>query len=93
MSSLPTPGPLDVPRRSLGIRVRKVEDGLMLGFRDQALLLSDSAELIYRSVDGRRTVAGVAAVVAATYGVDEAEALTDVTQFLVDLADNRVFTW
>ncbi|MEV6328824.1 PqqD family protein [Streptomyces sp. NPDC051909] len=93
MSAAPSLGPLDVPRRSLGIRIRRVEDGLMIGFRDQALLLSGPAELIYRSVDGRRTVAEVAAVIALEYGIDQAEAVTDVTEFVVDLADNGVFAW
>ncbi|MBT2363968.1 PqqD family protein [Streptomyces sp. ISL-10] len=65
----------------------------MLGFRDEALLLSDSAEFIYRSVDGHRTVADIADEVAAEYGIDRAETLGDVTEFLVDLAANGVFTW
>ncbi|GAA3784315.1 PqqD family protein [Streptomyces phyllanthi] len=85
-------GPSDVPRRSLGFRVRRVESGLVIGFKDQALELSDSAELIYRCMDGRRTVADVAAVVAAEYGIEEAQALADVAEFIDELAAHGIVT-
>ncbi|MGW1167384.1 PqqD family protein [Streptomyces sp. NPDC002550] len=93
MSALPSPGPFDVPRRTLGIRIRRVADGLLLGFRDQALLLSGPAELIYRLADGSRTVTAVAEAVATEYGIDQAEALVDVVEFLADQDDNGIFTW
>ncbi|MFJ5631832.1 PqqD family protein [Streptomyces goshikiensis] len=82
-----------MPHRSLGIRIRRVKEGLVLGFRDEALLLSDSAEFIYRSADGHRSVADIAAEVAAEYGIDHSEALDDVTELLVDLAANGIFEW
>ncbi|MFG3025005.1 PqqD family protein [Streptomyces sp. NPDC048254] len=85
-------GPSDVPRRSLGFRVRRVGSGLVIGFKDQALELSGSAELIYRCVDGHRTVEDVAAVVAAEYGIKEAQALADAAEFIGELAALGILT-
>ncbi|MEW2619299.1 PqqD family protein [Streptomyces sp. NPDC048106] len=93
MSALPGPGPLDVPRRTLGIRIRRVPDGLLLGYRDQAVLLSGPAELIYRLADGDRTVADIADGVAGEYGIDAAEALADVVEFLADQGGSGTLQW
>ena len=93
MSGLPGPGPLDVPRRPLGIRIRRVPDGLLLGYRDQAMLLDGPAELIYRLADGARTVTDIADGVAEEYGIDRAEALADVMEFLGDHDDSGIFQW
>ncbi|GLX47546.1 hypothetical protein Shyhy01_04960 [Streptomyces hygroscopicus subsp. hygroscopicus] len=87
------PGPLDVPRRTLGIRIRRVADGLLLGYRDQAVLLSGAAELIYRLADGDRTVTDIAEGLAEEYGIDPAEALPDVVEFLMDQDDSGIFQW
>ncbi|MEU3420799.1 PqqD family protein [Streptomyces murinus] len=93
MSGLPGPGPLDVPRRTLGIRIRRVPDGLLLGYRDRAMLLEGPAELIYRLADGARMVTDIADGVAEEYGIDRAEALADVLEFLGDHDDSGIFQW
>jgi hypothetical protein len=82
-----------VPRRALGIRIRRVNGDFLIGAEDKALLLTDVARLVFASLDGRRSIADVASVVAGEYGVDEEEALNDVREFLDDLTDKDVVVW
>ncbi|WP_266389032.1 PqqD family protein [Streptomyces canus] len=89
----PTIAPRDVPRRVLGIRVRRSGEDLLLGFADQALLLDGSAALVYANVDGTRSVGDVSRVLVDQYGIDEEEALADVTAFLADLSAKNVIEW
>lgn len=59
----------------------------------QALRLDGSAALVYASVDGTRGVADVARVLVEQYGIDEEEALADMTEFLADLTARNVIEW
>lgn len=93
MSGLPVVGPTDTPRRVLGIRIRRIDGQLTVGVEDRALLLTDSAELIFMSLDGRRTVADVAGLLSAEYGVEAEEALADVAEFLGELRDQDIVSW
>jgi hypothetical protein len=93
MSGVTAVGPTDVPRRCLGIRIRRIEGTLVVGVEDRALELSDSAELIFTSLDGRRTVADVAGLLAAEYGIEAEEALVDVAEFLTDLRAMDIVSW
>ncbi|WP_406731358.1 PqqD family protein [Streptomyces sp. NBC_01794] len=81
------------PQRTLGVRIRRVKGDVLIGEEDKALLLSGPAELIYSSLDGRRTTADIARIIAAEFGVDEKEALADVGEFLDDLAGNGLIEW
>lgn len=85
--------PTDVPYRTLGIRIRRVKGNLVLGVQDEALLLEDTAMLIYTSVDGRRTVADVASLLTAEYGIGSEEALSDVREFLADMSARGIIAW
>lgn len=93
MSGVTAVGPTDVPRRRLGIRIRRIEGALVVGVEDRALQLSDSAELIFTSLDGRRTVADVAGLLAAEYGIEAEEALPDVVEFLTELHTKDIVSW
>lgn len=93
MNDAPIPGQDAVPRRALGIRIRKVNGDFVIGHRNQALLLSDVAGFIFTALDGRRTVTDVARLVAREYAVAEGQALTDVREFLDDLADKEIVEW
>ncbi|MBK3643153.1 MULTISPECIES: PqqD family protein [Streptomyces] len=93
MTDAPAIAPGDVPRRVLGIRVRRSGEDLLLGWADQALRLDGSAALVYASVDGTRGVGDVARVLVEQYGIDEEEALADVTEFLADLTARNVIEW
>lgn len=93
MSGVTAVGPTDVPRRRLGIRIRRIEGNLVVGVEDRALQLSDSAELIFTSLDGRRTVADVAGLLAAEYGIEAEEALPDVVEFVTELHTKDIVSW
>lgn len=82
-----------VPRRSLGVRIRRVKGDFLIGDEDSALLLSGPAQLIYSSLDGRRSIADIARMIAEEYGVDEEEALADAREFLDDLAGKGLVEW
>ncbi|MFF0745858.1 PqqD family protein [Streptomyces sp. NPDC004111] len=83
----------DVPRRTLGVPVRRVSGELVLGVQDEALELSGTARVIYESVDGRRTVAEVVDTVAAVFGAAAHEVFDDVAGFLDELAAQAVVEW
>ncbi|WP_326615204.1 PqqD family protein (plasmid) [Streptomyces scopuliridis] len=82
-----------VPRRVLGIRIRRMKDDFLIGDEDRALLIEDVAAFIFASLDGRRSTLKVAQLVAQEYGVDEEQALADVVEFLGDLTDQGIVEW
>ena len=84
---------LRVPRRALGIRIRRVHGDLVLGVDDDAVELTDVAKLIYESADGQNRVDDIAGIVAAAYDADLAEVTADVSEFLDDLANRGVVEW
>ncbi|WP_327749789.1 PqqD family protein [Streptomyces europaeiscabiei] len=93
MSDAALRSPDAVPRRALGIRIRRVNGDFLIGEEDRALLLTDVARLIFASLDGRRSISDVAHLVANEYAVDEDEALQDVREFLDDLTDKGIVAW
>ena len=84
---------LRVPRRALGVRVRRVSGDLVIGIDADALELTDVGKLIYESADGRNRVADIVAIVVARYDADPAEVSADVREFLDDLAGRGVVEW
>lgn len=82
-----------VPRRRLGVRVRRVSGSLVVGLEAEALELTDVAKLIYESADGRNRVADIVDIVAATYEAEPAEVSADVDEFLDELTDRGVVEW
>ncbi|MBJ7901752.1 PqqD family protein [Streptomyces sp. DSM 110735] len=84
---------LRVPRRALGVRVRRVAGDLVIGIDADALELTDVAKLIYESADGLNRVADIVGIVAAAYDADPAEVSADVSEFLDDLVGRGVVEW
>jgi hypothetical protein len=84
---------LRVPRRALGIKVRRVAGDLVLGIDADGMQLADVAKLIYESADGRNSVTDIAGIVAAEYGAEPAEVSGDVSEFLDELAARGVVEW
>ncbi|MFI1227187.1 MULTISPECIES: PqqD family protein [unclassified Streptomyces] len=70
-----------------------MKDDFLIGDEDRALLIEDIAAFIFASLDGRRTTLDVARQVAQEYGIDEKQALSDVVEFLGDLADQGIVEW
>lgn len=83
-------GPTAVPRRRLDARTRRFRGTLLVASDDQMLELSESAEFIYRNIDGARSVADIGRLVAAEYDIDEATAEADLVELLTDLADKHI---
>lgn len=84
---------LRVPRRVLGVRVRRVSGDLVIGIDADALELTDVAKLIYESADGCNRVADIVDIVVAAYDADPAEVSADVSEFLDGLAGRGVVEW
>jgi Coenzyme PQQ synthesis protein D (PqqD) len=85
------PPPLDtvvVPR--LDVIVRRVDGVLHVGRGEQAYELSESAATLWRAIDGHRTIADLAAILAEEYGIDAQTAAVDVHELLADLADSGI---
>lgn len=82
-----------VPRRLLGIRIRRLKDDFLIGDEDRALLIEDSASFIFASLKGRRSTLQVARLLAQEYGVDEEHALADVVELLGNLGDRGIVEW
>lgn len=76
-----------VPQRGLQVRVRRVAGRVLVAGPDESssVELSDTAALIWRALDGRRTVREVGALLATEYDVDAAEAEQDVLEMVTYL--------
>jgi Coenzyme PQQ synthesis protein D (PqqD) len=80
----PQPGLVAVPR--LDVQARRRDGVLHVGLDGVTFELSESAGLIWRRMDGRRTVAELAELLAQEYEIDRETALADVTETLLQLA-------
>jgi len=74
-----------VPAKPLHVRVRNFKGTTMIAAASEARELSPSALVIWRSIDGSRTVGDIAGLLAAEYGIDQGTALADVAEFLAEL--------
>jgi hypothetical protein len=77
-----------VPARSIWTRVRNVGGTLMLARvgEQTGVELSETAAMIWRAMDGRRTVADLGALLSAAYAVEPAAATEDAADMVADLA-------
>lgn len=77
-----------MPERGLQVQVRKVAGRVLVAGPDgsASVELSDTAALVWRAIDGRRTVREIGVLLAAEYDVDDAEAVQDVLDMVIDLA-------
>jgi Coenzyme PQQ synthesis protein D (PqqD) len=80
------PGAASVPRRVLHARVRNFRGKTLLAVGGDAFELSDTAAFIWKSIDGRKTVAQISRMLTAEYEIDEATALSDTAELLGELA-------
>lgn len=79
-----------VPKRNLTARVRRFRGTLVVAGLEDAFELTDSAEFIFRAVDGVRTIAQIGELVAAEYGVSLAEAVVDVSELINELVEHQI---
>lgn len=78
-------GPDSVPRRPLHARTRRFRDKVFIAVDNESAELSETAAVIWTSVDGSRTVRDIAAIVQADYDVAEELALADVLEFVSEM--------
>jgi hypothetical protein len=79
-------GPDSVPRRPLHARTRRFRDKVFIAVDNESAELSETAAVIWTSVDGSRTVRDIAAIVQADYDVAEELDLADVLEFVSEMA-------
>ncbi|MBK3569770.1 MULTISPECIES: PqqD family protein [unclassified Streptomyces] len=68
-----------VPRLPLDLRIRRLQEGLLVMHGERLVELSESAGFILRAIAGHRSLAQVSALLAEEYGISSDEALEDVT--------------
>jgi hypothetical protein len=73
------------PRRSLRSESRRTDDGVVVRLNGQGVQLDGPAGMFWRLFDGRRSVAEVAAAVAASYDVDAEMVGADAREFVEDM--------
>jgi pyrroloquinoline quinone biosynthesis protein D len=79
------------PALGKGVRLRHDTDGgAMLLIPEGALMLNRTAAAALELVDGRRTIADIAAALTAAFDVDEACLRDDVTELFDRLAERRL---
>ena len=77
-----------VPRRLLGIRIRRFRGKLLVAVADNVYELTDSAADIFTWIDGRATVGSLSARLSEAYDVSAEESSSDVTDFVNWLVDS-----
>ncbi len=82
---------MNAPVLAQGVRFRRSADGQgLLLIPEGVVNLNDSAAAIIELVDGQRTVAEIAALLATRYGMDVAAIASDIEDLLQRLA---IKTW
>ncbi len=79
-----------VPRRRLGIRVRRISGELHVAVRDSTVILSEAGALLLVAIDGTRSVDDLAALLAAEYGIPQDEALADTGDFVAECREGGI---
>jgi hypothetical protein len=79
-----------VPKRRVTARIRRFRGVLMVAGPMETFELTDSAEFVFRAVDGARTVAEIGELVAETYGVSLAEAVADISELISELVEHQI---
>ncbi|GAA0549690.1 hypothetical protein GCM10010172_34690 [Paractinoplanes ferrugineus] len=83
--------PTAVFRPRVDVRVRLTRDGYLVALPDaETFALPEVTSFIWRALDGKRTVAGVASMVADEYAVDSSEALADTLEVVQALLEMGV---
>ncbi|MEU7632315.1 PqqD family protein [Nocardia sp. NPDC049220] len=82
--------PHATPRLRLTARMRKFRGKLLVASQEHKLELSESAEFIFRSIDGRRTVGQIGALVAEKYEIPADMATDDAAELIEELVEAQV---
>ncbi len=83
---MPDPTAAAVPSRPLHARMRNFKGTVLVSVDSDVLELSETAAVIWRLIDGRRTVDDIALLLVQQYDIDTPTALADVAELLGRLA-------
>lgn len=92
MERAPVISPDSVPRRRLDAKVRNIGGTIVVAGSEQALELSDTARLLWLTMDGTRSVRELADRLVETHHADLDQAIGDVIELLHSLAGAGVVT-
>ncbi|MGW6691568.1 PqqD family protein [Streptomyces sp. NPDC054961] len=76
-----------VPRRRLDARMRKYRGAFLVANAEETMELDEVAEFIFKRIDGERSVADIAGIVADAYDIAVDEALPDVLDMVGQFVD------
>jgi hypothetical protein len=79
-----------IPKRRVSVRARKFRGRLLVAIDEETFELSDSAEFIFRKVDGERSVREIGVLLAEKYAIPVDAAVEDVTELLDALAGSDI---
>ena len=79
-----------VPRRRLGIRIRRFRGEILVSTGEESFELAGSGAFIFEAIDQRSTVGSIAARVARQYSLRDTDALADTESFLAELIDGGI---
>ncbi|MFI1221093.1 MULTISPECIES: PqqD family protein [unclassified Streptomyces] len=82
--------PASVLQRRVEARARRYRGRMYVAVREHALELDEVAQAIVRRIDGTSTLRGIAAVVAAEYGVPADDATGGTVEFATQLLAHGV---
>lgn len=76
-----------VPALPPDVRFRRLRGKMLLARQDDGVELNEVGASIFRLIDGDTGVASIAAAISSEYDIDGQTALTDVQEFLAQLAE------
>ncbi|MGW8725180.1 PqqD family protein [Streptomyces sp. NPDC055808] len=83
-------GPATVASLPLNVKIRNHRGKTIVGGYQHFYELTESATFIWRQIDGVRTVADIAQVIADEYDIDQATVVDDVVELFTELAEHEV---
>jgi hypothetical protein len=86
------PGPDSVPSKRLTSRVRNYRRRTYVAGSGEPYELSDSAAVVWKLVDGHRSVGELATALCAEYDIDAETALADVVELVTALTEAGVLS-
>jgi Coenzyme PQQ synthesis protein D (PqqD) len=82
--------PESIPKRRTNVRARKFRGQLLVSINEETFELSDSAEFIFRGVNGSRSVQEIGVLLAEKYAIPVEVAVGDVSELLDALAGSDI---
>ncbi|GAB2856399.1 hypothetical protein GCM10027176_68480 [Actinoallomurus bryophytorum] len=82
--------PESIPKRRTSVRARKFRGQLLVSIDEETFELSESAEFIFRGINGRRSVQEIGVLLAEKYAIPVDTAVEDVAELLDALARSDI---